>query len=222
MARGINKVILVGNLGADPEVRYTPQGTAVANFNVATNEAYKDREGNLQEKTEWHRIVVWDRLAEIVEKYLKKGSQIYLEGSLQTRSYEDKDGVTKYVTEIKARELQILGSRDGEGGGGRSDVEYDERPRPQQRAQGGGAPARSGPSGGGAPARGGNDDGPWSGGGGNRGGGAPARGANTGGGRGPAPARGGRTDVEYDDNSGGGSGGGNSAAFDVENDDLPF
>ncbi|HYE58806.1 MAG TPA: single-stranded DNA-binding protein [Rhodothermales bacterium] len=207
MARGINKVILVGNLGADPEVRYTPQGTAVANFNVATNESYKDRDGNLQEKTEWHRIVVWDRLAEIVEKYLKKGSQVYIEGSLQTRSYEDKDGVTKYVTEIKARELQILGSRDGEGGG-RSDVEYDERPR--QRS--GGAPQgqpRGGQGGGGRR----DDDGPW---GGDRGGRGPAPQGQARGGQGasrPAPARG-RTDVEYD-----GEGGG---AFDVENDDLPF
>jgi single-strand DNA-binding protein len=213
MARGINKVILVGNLGADPEVRYTPQGTAVANFNVATNEVYKDREGNLQEKTEWHRVVCWDRLAEIVEKYLHKGSQVYIEGSLQTRQYEDKDGVTKYTTEIKARDMQMLGGRDGDGGGGgRSDVEYDERPR--QRS--GGAPQGQGRGGNGGGR--GSDDGPWSGGG--RGSAPQGRGGQGGGWSRPAPARGGRTDVEYDDNSGGQ--GGNGGAFDVENDDLPF
>lgn len=216
MARGINKVILVGNLGADPEVRFTPSGTAVANFNVATNETYKDRDGNLQDKTEWHRVVAWDRLAEICEKLLKKGSQVYLEGSIQTRSYDDKDGVTKYVTEIKAREMQILGSRDGEGGGARSDIEYDERPR-QQPARGG---AQAGASQGGgraaAPARAQEEEGPW----GNDGGRAaapraqaPARSAPPA--RGAAPARGRSDDyqVERDDNA---------AVFDAEGDDLPF
>ncbi len=138
MARGINKVILVGNLGSDPEVRYTPSGTAVANFNIATNESYKNRDGEMVDKTEWHRIVVWDRLAEICGEYLKKGSQVYIEGSLQTRSYEDKDGVTKYTTEIKCREMQMLGGR--EGGGGSSD-DYDDtrsQQRPQQRSNQGG------------------------------------------------------------------------------------
>lgn len=201
MARGINKVILVGNLGSDPEVRYTPQGTAVANFNLATNEAYKDRDGNLQEKTEWHRIVVWDRLAEICEKYLKKGSQVYIEGSLQTRSYEDKEGVTKYTTEIKAREMQILGSREG-GAGGADD--YDERPRSGGQSResrgsygGGGGGNRSG-GGSGRDSGGGRSSGPWD---------EPARG----GGRGQsAPARGTRT-VEPD------------ASFDPSgDDDLPF
>ena len=180
MARGINKVILVGNLGSDPDVRYTPQGTAVANFNLATNEAYKDREGTLQEKTEWHRIVVWDRLAEICEKYLKKGSQVYIEGSLQTRQYEDKEGVTKYTTEIKAREMQILGSRDGAGGG--SD-DFDERPRSGGQSResrgsygGGGGQSRGGNAGGGRSQGGPWDEAPR---GGGRSQGAPARGTRT-------------------------------------------
>ncbi|MDX1418400.1 MAG: single-stranded DNA-binding protein [Rubricoccaceae bacterium] len=129
-SRGINKVILVGNLGADPELRYTGSGTAVCNFNVATNESYKDRDGNPVEKTEWHRVVAWDRLAEICAEYLKKGRQVYIEGSLQTRQWEDQDGNTRYTTEVKAREMQMLGSRDGDGGGGGYDVDQS---RPQQR-----------------------------------------------------------------------------------------
>ena len=120
MARGINKVILVGNLGSDPEIRYTGSGTAVCNFSVATTESYKDREGNQVENTEWHRIVAWARLAEICGEYLKKGRQVYIEGQLQTRQWEDKDGNTKYTTEIKAREMQMLGGRDDNGGGGGS------------------------------------------------------------------------------------------------------
>ncbi len=133
--RGINKVILVGNLGADPELRYTGSGTAVANFNVATSESYKDRDGNQVEKTEWHRVVAWDRLAEICGEYLKKGKQVYIEGSLQTRQWEDKEGQTRYTTEVKAREMQMLGSRDG--GSGSSD-DYDQSPRearPEDRSR---------------------------------------------------------------------------------------
>ncbi len=118
MARGINKVILVGNLGSDPEIRYTGSGTAVCNFSLATSESYKDRDGNQVENTEWHRIVAWARLAEICGEYLKKGRQVYIEGQLQTRQWEDKDGNTKYTTEIKAREMQMLGGRDDNGGGG--------------------------------------------------------------------------------------------------------
>ena len=118
MARGVNKVILVGNLGSDPEIRYTGSGTAVCNFSLATSESYKDRDGNQVENTEWHRIVAWARLAEICGEYLKKGRQVYIEGQLQTRSWEDKDGNTKYTTEIKAREMQMLGGRDDNGGGG--------------------------------------------------------------------------------------------------------
>ncbi len=117
MARGINKVILVGNLGQDPELRYTGSGTAVCNMRLATNESYKDSDGNMVDKTEWHNVVAWSRLAEICGEYLKKGSQVYFEGSLQTRTYDDRDGNTKYITEVKAREMMMLGGR-GEGGGG--------------------------------------------------------------------------------------------------------
>ena len=114
MARGVNKVILVGNLGSDPQMRYTPNGTAVANFSLATNESYTDKDGNRQEQTEWHRIVAWARLAEVCGEYLTKGKQIYVEGKLRTRSWEQ-DGVKRYTTEIVAREMQMLGSRQDGG-----------------------------------------------------------------------------------------------------------
>jgi single-strand DNA-binding protein len=117
MARGINKVILIGNLGQDPELRYTGSGTAVCNMRLATNENYKDREGNLVEKTEWHNVVAWDRLGEICNEYLQKGSQVYFEGSLQTRSWEDRDGNTRYTTEVKAREMRFLDQRESPMGG---------------------------------------------------------------------------------------------------------
>jgi single-strand DNA-binding protein len=110
---GINKVILVGNLGKDPEVRYLEGGTAVANFTIATSEIFKDRtSGERKTNTEWHNIVVWRGLAEIAEKYLKKGSQIYLEGKLRTRQWQDKDGNTRYSTEIVADNLQMLGKKE--------------------------------------------------------------------------------------------------------------
>ena len=134
MARGINKVILIGNLGQDPELRYTGSGTAVCNMRIATSESYKDRDGNQVENTEWHTVVAWSRLAEICGEYLKKGRQVYIEGQLQTRQWEDKDGNTRYSTEIKAREMQMLGGRDS-GGDGDS---YDQSPRPQRAASGGG------------------------------------------------------------------------------------
>ncbi|MEA3495631.1 MAG: single-stranded DNA-binding protein [Bacteroidota bacterium] len=105
---GINKVILIGNLGADPEVRRFAEDTAVANFNIATTENYKDKSGEWQEKTEWHRIVVWRFLAERAEKYLKKGMKVYIEGKLQTRSWDDKDGNKKYTTEVVAQNFQML------------------------------------------------------------------------------------------------------------------
>lgn len=130
-SRGINKVILIGNLGGDPELRYTGSGTAVCNFTVATNESYKDKEGNMVDKTEWHRVVAWGRLAEICGEYLKKGRQVYIEGSLQTNQWEDKDGNTRYTTEVKAREMQMLGSRDGNGNGG----DYNESQPAQRPAQ---------------------------------------------------------------------------------------
>lgn len=135
MARGVNKVILIGNLGADPELRYTGSGTAVCNMRLATNESYKDANGDLVEKTEWHNVVAWARLAEICGEYLKKGSQVYFEGSLQTRQWEDKEGQTRYTTEVKAREMMMLSDR-GAGGGGSYDRsnEYDQsQPRPQQQ-----------------------------------------------------------------------------------------
>lgn len=116
-SRGVNKVILVGNVGNDPEVRYMPNGNAVANISVATSDSWKDRNtGDQQERTEWHRVVFFNRLAEIVEQYVKKGSKLYLEGRLQTRSWEQ-DGVKRYSTEIVANEMQMLDSRGGAGVG---------------------------------------------------------------------------------------------------------
>ncbi len=117
----VNKVILVGNLGRDPEVRYMPNGEAVANFSIATTENWKDKSGVKQEKTEWHNIVMYRRLAEIAGEYLKKGRPVYIEGRLQTRKWE-KDGVTRYTTEIIGDQMQMLGSKDG---GGSSNASYD-------------------------------------------------------------------------------------------------
>ena len=118
MARGVNKVILVGNLGKDPELKYTPQGTAVAKFSLATSEKYKDKGGEWQERTEWHNLVAWARTAEVAAEYLKKGSTVFVEGRLRTDSWDDKEtGQKKYRTEIIVNELVMLGGR-GEGGGG--------------------------------------------------------------------------------------------------------
>ncbi|WP_432696840.1 single-stranded DNA-binding protein [Marinobacterium sp. YM272] len=118
MARGINKVILVGNLGGDPEVRYMPSGNAVTNVTVATSESWKDKQsGQQQERTEWHRVVFFNRLAEIAGEYLRKGSKVYVEGSLRTRKWQGQDGQDRYTTEIVASEMQMLDSRGGEGGG---------------------------------------------------------------------------------------------------------
>ncbi len=117
MARGINKVILIGNLGSDPEVRYTPNGAPVANFSLATSESWNDRNtGERQERTEWHRLVLWSKLAEIAGQYLKKGAKIYVEGRLQTRSWDDQSGQKRYATEVVVNDMQMLDSR-GEGGG---------------------------------------------------------------------------------------------------------
>lgn len=114
MAKGINKVIIVGNLGRDPEVRYTAGGMAIANITVATTDSWKDKSsGERQEKTEWHRIVMFNRLGEIAGEYLKKGSQVYIEGRLQTRKWQDKEGQDRYTTEIVANEMQMLGGRGG-------------------------------------------------------------------------------------------------------------
>lgn len=112
----LNKAMVIGRLGADPDVRYTQSNTAVATISVATTERYKDRNGELQENTEWHRIVAWGRLAEICQQYLKKGSLAYFEGPIQTREWEDKDGQKRYTTEIKALNMQMLDSRGDSGG----------------------------------------------------------------------------------------------------------
>jgi single-strand DNA-binding protein len=117
MARGINKVILIGNLGADPETRAMPSGTTVANLRVATSESWRDKQtGEQQERTEWHRVALFGRLAEIAGEYLRKGSQVYIEGSLRTRQWQDKQGNERYSTEIVGNDLQMLGSRAGAGG----------------------------------------------------------------------------------------------------------
>jgi single-strand DNA-binding protein len=119
MARGINKVILVGNLGADPDTRYMPSGKAVTNIRIATSESWKDKQtGDQQERTEWHSIVLYDKLGEIAAEYLRKGSQVFIEGALRTRKWQDKEGKDRYTTEIIARDMQMLGGRGGAGGGG--------------------------------------------------------------------------------------------------------
>ena len=140
MARSVNKAILIGNLGQDPELRYTQSGTAVCNMRLATNESYKDANGELVEKTEWHTVVAWGRLAEICGEYLKKGRQVYFEGNLQTRQWEDKDGQTRYSTEIKAREMMMLS--DGPSG---SD-EFDQSPRQSSGGGNRGGSSRAGAS----------------------------------------------------------------------------
>ncbi len=118
MARGINKVILIGNLGADPETRAMPSGTTVANLRVATSESWRDKQtGEQQERTEWHRVALFGRLAEIAGEYLRKGSQVYIEGSLRTRKWQDKQGNERYSTEIVGNDLQMLGGRGGAGAG---------------------------------------------------------------------------------------------------------
>ena len=119
MARGINKVILIGNLGQDPEVRFTPSGTAVANLNLATSDTWMDRQsGQRQERTEWHRVVLFNKTAEIAQQYLKKGSKVYIEGRLQTRKWQDQNGQDRYSTEIVANDMQMLDSRGGDFQGG--------------------------------------------------------------------------------------------------------
>lgn len=119
MARGVNKVILVGNLGADPETRAMPSGTTVANIRIATSESWKDKQsGEQQERTEWHRVALFGRLGEIAAEYLRKGSQVYIEGSIRTRKWQDKEGKERFSTEIVANEMQMLGGRGGGGGGG--------------------------------------------------------------------------------------------------------
>ncbi len=152
--RGVNKVILVGHLGNDPEVRYMPNGNAVANLSLATSESWKDQQGQVQERTEWHRLTMYRRLAEIAGEYLKKGAQIYVEGKLQTRKWQDQQGQDRYTTEIIVDQMQMLGGRQegGNAGGG-----YQQRPQsgsnqgynqqsgyaPQNNQSGGGRPQQS-------------------------------------------------------------------------------
>jgi single-strand DNA-binding protein len=155
----VNKVILIGNLGRDPETRYTTGGDAITNLNIATSEQWKDKSGEKQEKTEWHRVVLFGRQAEIAGEYLKKGRSVYIEGRLQTRKYTDKDGVEKYSTEIVGDRMQLLGSREGTGGG---DVDFggesSSRPSGGGASRSSSAGAGGGAKGGGAPKRTNPDD----------------------------------------------------------------
>jgi single-strand DNA-binding protein len=144
----VNKVILVGNLGRDPEVRYMPNGDAVANFSLATTESWKDKaSGEKREATEWHRIVVYRKLAEIVSQYVKKGSQLYLEGRLRTRKWTDKEGQERYTTEIEMTEMQMFGGRrEGQSGGEGSDYQQQDQPPRNNPGGGGGTGNRPKPS----------------------------------------------------------------------------
>jgi len=147
MARGINKVILVGNLGADPETRAMPSGTTVANLRIATSESWRDKQsGEQQERTEWHRVVLFGRLGEIAAEYLKKGSQVYIEGSLRTRKWQDKQGQERYSTEIVGNDMQMLGGRGGGGGAGGGGGDFE---RGSSGGSGGGRGGRSSGGGGG-------------------------------------------------------------------------
>jgi single-strand DNA-binding protein len=195
VARSLNKAILIGNLGQDPEIRTIPSGARVAQFSVATTRRWNGRDGQQQEKTEWHRIVVWEKLVDIVEKWVKKGDRIYVEGEIEYRQYEDKDGVTKYMTEIRAREIILLGG--GREGGDR------------ESGGGGGYGGGGGGGGGGYGGGGGRSGGGGGGGGTPRGGGG---GAGGGGGRGGAGS-GGAGGRDYDDFQ--------APPFE-DDDDLPF
>ena len=150
----VNKVILIGRLGADPDVRYTPGGQAVANFNIATDEGYTDKNGQKQDKTEWHRIVAWGRTAELAGQYLKKGREVYIEGKLETREWQDKEGAKRYTTEVKVQALQFLGGRQEQGEGG-----YEAPHGGAPRGGGGGGGYGGRPQGGGGAPRGGNSGG---------------------------------------------------------------
>lgn len=132
----VNKVILIGRLGQNPELRYTPAGAAVANFSIATSETWNDKSGQKQEKTEWHRIVVWGKIAETCNQYLAKGRQVYIEGRLQTRQWQDKDGQTKYTTEVQANSVQFLGAGNNSG----------DRPREMDENSAGAPGGMGGPS----------------------------------------------------------------------------
>jgi single-strand DNA-binding protein len=202
MARGVNKVILIGNLGQDPEVRFTPSGTAVANLNLATTDTWMDRQsGQRQERTEWHRVVMFNKLAEIAQQYLKKGSKLYVEGRLQTRKWQDQNGQDKYSTEIVANDMQML---DGRGDGGQGGGFGGGQP-------GGGRPPQGGQYGGQPPQQGGNFGGqqpPQQ--GGQYGGGQPQRPAPQ-----PAPP-------QQGGQQGGNYGAPDPGSFDDFDDEIPF
>ena len=143
MARGVNKVIIVGNLGGDPETRYMPSGAAVTNLTVATNESWKDKQtGEQKERTEWHKVAMFNRLAEIAAEYLRKGSQVYIEGKLRTRKWQDQNGQDRWTTEIIADEMQMLGGRGAGGAGGGGGGSFGGG---QQGGGGGNAPPQPGP-----------------------------------------------------------------------------
>ena len=143
----VNKVIIIGNLGRDPEMRYMPSGDAIANLRIATTDTWKDKEGNKQEATEWHSVVFFGKQAEICGQYLKKGGAVYVEGSLRTRKWQDKEGNDRYTTEIRGDRMQMLGGRGGGGGGGSAD--YDAPPADSAPRGGGGGGGGGKPSGGG-------------------------------------------------------------------------
>jgi single-strand DNA-binding protein len=144
VARSLNKAMLIGNVGQDPEIRTIPSGARVAQFSVATNRKWNDKNGQQQEKTEWHRIVAWEKLVEVIERFVKKGDRIYVEGEIEYRQYQDKDGVTKYTTEIRARDVVLLGSRSDGGGGGDWDRGGSRPAASGARAGGGGGGAKGG------------------------------------------------------------------------------
>jgi single-strand DNA-binding protein len=153
VARSLNKVMLIGNVGSDPEIRTTAGGARVAQFSVATSRRWNDRNGQQQEKTEWHRVVAWDKpfpLVDVIEKYLKKGERVYVEGEIEYRTYEDKEGVTKYVTEIRARELILIGGRESGGGDYSGGGGGGYRQPAASGSGGGGGGGRGGARGGGA------------------------------------------------------------------------
>ncbi len=141
MAGGVNKVILIGNLGANPELKYLPSGQAVCEMRLATSESYTDKQGQRQERTEWHRVVVWGKTAENCSQYLSKGRQVYVEGRLQTRSWDDKDGNKRYTTEVVANQVVFLRGGDGERGDRPEGAPRPPRPQAPPRAEAGGEPS---------------------------------------------------------------------------------
>lgn len=148
MAGGVNRVILLGNLGRDPEIRFTNSGQAVCNFSVATNESWTDKDGQKKERTEWHKVVVWGKLGELCGEYLKKGRQVFIEGKLQTREWTDKENKKNYTTEIVAQNVQFIGAREGMGGSRGNGQEYG--PPPPGMDEMGPGPGAPPPSGGGS------------------------------------------------------------------------